>query len=90
MADKTGGAFDTADYRKLKYNSMQIAIATIKIRLRILPTPRYISIRKSVVAMVVTIPRRLLAKISEKVKRRQKKSKTKNRGIAAKEPGSIK
>jgi hypothetical protein len=59
-------------------------------RLRMLPTPRYINIRKRVMAIVATIPRREFAKIRENVKRRQKKSKTKNRGITAKEPGSIK
>jgi len=69
---------------------MQSAIATIRMRLRILPTPRYIRKRKKVRAIVARIPRLLLAKISEKVKRKQKKTKTKNRGITANESGSIK
>jgi len=55
-----------------------------------LPTPKYIRRRKKVVAIVATIPRRLLAKIKEKVKRRQKNIKTKNRKTAPNEPGSIK
>jgi hypothetical protein len=75
---------------KLKYNSIQVAIATIRIRLRIFPIPKYDSRRKKVRAMVATIPRLLFAKIREKVKRRQKKIRTKKRKIAPKEPGSTK
>jgi hypothetical protein len=75
---------------KLKYNSIQVAIATTRIRLRMLPIPRYISKRKNVRAIVIMIPRRELAKIKEKVKRRQKNIKTKNRGIVPKDPGSMK
>lgn len=41
-------------------------------------------------AIVATIPRRELAKINEKAKRRQKNINTKNIGIAPKEPGSMK
>jgi len=55
-----------------------------------LPTPRYIRRRKNDVATVATNPRRLLAKINEKVKRRQKNIKTKNKKITPKDPGSMK
>jgi hypothetical protein len=55
-----------------------------------LPTPKYIRRRKKVVAIVATIPRRELAKINEKVKRRQKNINMKNRKITPKESGSIK
>jgi len=58
--------------------------------LRILPTPRYIRRRKKVKAIVATIPRRELAKIKEKVKRRQKNIKTKRKGTAPNESGSTK
>jgi hypothetical protein len=69
---------------------MQRAIATIRMRLRIFPTPKYIRVRKKVMAIVATIPRRLLANINEKVKRRQKNIRIKKKKIAPKEPGSIK
>jgi hypothetical protein len=69
---------------------MQVEIATIKMRLRILPTPRYVRSRKKVRAIVATIPRLLFAKINEKVKRRQKNIKTKRKGTAARESGSTK
>jgi len=75
---------------KLKYNSIDSAIATIRIRLRILPTPKYIRRRKKLRAIVATTPRRLLAKISEKAKSRQKKARMKKSGITAKESGSTK
>ena len=90
MKIKTNGVYDIAAYFKLKYNSIQIAIATIRIKLRMLPTPRYIRRRKNDVATVATNPRRLLAKINEKVKRRQKNIKTKNKKITPKDPGSMK
>jgi hypothetical protein len=67
-----------------------MAIATIRIRLRILPTPKNVRRRKKVMAIVATTPRRLFANISEKVKRRQKNANMKNRGIAANESGSMK
>jgi hypothetical protein len=60
---------------------MQVAIATIRIKLRILPTPRYAIRIKDVKAIVVIIPRRLFAKTSENVKRKQKKIRTKKAGI---------
>jgi hypothetical protein len=69
---------------------MQRAIATIKTRLRILPIPRYIRKRKKVKVIVATIPLRLFAKTREKVKRRQKNIRVKNKGTAAKVSGSIK
>jgi len=59
-------------------------------RLRIFPTPKYIRRRKNVIAIVMTIPRRLFAKISENVKRRQKKTRMKKKRIAPKESGSAK
>jgi len=52
--------------------------------------PKYASKRKKVSAIVATIPRRELAKINEKVKRRQKNIKMKNRETTPKESGSIK
>jgi len=69
---------------------MHTAIATIKIRLRMLPTPKYIRRRKNVRAIAVTIPRRELAKIKEKVKRSAMNKPAKNRGTAPNVPGSMK
>jgi hypothetical protein len=69
---------------------MQRAIARMRIKLRMFPTPRYVRKRKKVVATVATIPLRLLAKINEKVKRRQKKTRIKKSGTTPKEAGSIK
>jgi hypothetical protein len=77
-------------HRKLKYNSIQVAIATIKIMLRILPTPKYTRIEKRDRDREMIRPRRELAKIKEKVKRRQKNIRTKKSRIVPKEHGSIK
>ena len=69
---------------------MQVPIATIKIKLRILPTPKYIRIKNMDKNMEAIKPRRLLAKRSENVKRSETKIVTKNRGITPNVPGSTK
>lgn len=69
---------------------METAIATIKRRLRILPTPKYAKTKKIDKDMEPISPRRVLVKRSEKVKSRAAKSNIKNAGTAAKFPGSTK
>lgn len=51
-----------------------------KSALRILPTPKYLRITNRVIAEEIMRPLRDLAKIIEKVKKRQENSKTKNKG----------
>jgi len=75
---------------RLKYSSILTTIATIKIKFRIFPTPKYDSKRKSKRATLKVIPRRELANNKEKVKRSVKKTIIKNIGVAPKVPGSIK
>jgi len=74
----------------VKYSSIHIAIATIKSRLRIFPTPRYARIEKRDREVEIINPRRVLAKIKEKVKRSVVKKMMKNRGTTPKIPGSTK
>lgn len=69
---------------------MQIAIARIKIKLRILPTPRYKSMRNKDNEELAMSPRRELAKRSEKVNNKLTKINIKNKGTAPKISGSTK
>jgi len=55
-----------------------------------LPTPKYLRIRNKVIPNEAKKPRLELAKIVEKVKRRLKKRRRKNPGIAKRASGSIK
>ena len=61
-----------------------------KRRFKILPTPKYLSIRKSKNAVDAKNPRLVLANKVEKVSSIARKSIKKNEGIAAKEKGSTK
>jgi hypothetical protein len=54
------------------------------------PTPKYARMKKNCMATEPIKPRLVLAKISEKVKRRATKKIIKNKNIAPKIPGSIK
>jgi hypothetical protein len=67
-----------------------VPIASIKIKLRILPTPKYNNIRNKDNEEAVISPRRELAKIKEKVKRRATKIVIKNKRITPNVPGSTK
>ena len=67
-----------------------MAIATIKTRLRIFPTPKKARIAKNVRDKEAMSPRREAAKIREKVKRSAANKITKNRGITPNVLGSIK
>jgi len=65
-------------------------IATIKIKLRIFPTPRYERNAKSDNDTEMIRPRRELAKIKEKVKRRAANRRAKNRAMVPKTSGLTK
>ncbi len=69
---------------------MQIAIARIKTKLRMLPTPKYISSKNKVNDIEAISPRREFAKRREKVNSRLEKNKIKKTGTAPKLSGSIK
>jgi hypothetical protein len=69
---------------------MEIAIARIKNKLIIFPTPRYARTKKREIDIAEISPLRVPAKRSEKVKSKVIKNKTKNRGIAKIVFGSIK
>lgn len=69
---------------------MQIAIARIKTKLRMFPTPRYIKIKNRVKEIDAISPRREWAKSKEKVKRIVVKKVIKNKGITPKVSGSTK
>ena len=69
---------------RLKYTSVQIAIARIKTKFKIFPTPRYIRIKKRVREMEAIKPRR------ECAKRIVVKKVIKNKGITPKMSGSTK
>ena len=69
---------------------MHIAIARIKIRLRILPIPKYIKMRNKDNEEEAMNPRRVLANNNEEVKSKTEKVKTKNTGTAPKVSGSTK
>lgn len=58
--------------------------------LRMFPTPKYLRITNRVTARETINPVRLAAKIIEKVKKRQAKTKTKNKGIARTKSGLTK
>jgi len=68
----------------VKYSSIHNDIATIRTRLRILPTPRYIRIRNKDRATEAINPRRELEKMREKVKRSAVKKVIKNNGTTPK------
>lgn len=69
---------------------MEMAIATIKKRFKILPTPKKLSKRKKVREMDPIKPRLVLANIKENVKRRVVKKRMKNTGIIKNVSGSTK
>jgi hypothetical protein len=63
----------------VKYSSIHVPIASIRIKLRIFPTPRYKRIENKVKEIEVTRPRLELAKMSEKVNSVAVKNVTKKR-----------
>jgi hypothetical protein len=71
---------DSFDYLRVKYSSMQTAIASISIKFSMFPTPRNRRIEKSVNDIEAINPRRELAKSKENVKRSAVKKVIKNRG----------
>lgn len=68
------------------------AIDTPKIRkkFKILPMPKYLRIKKKVIAVAVIIPLLVLIKRVEKVRTSVKKTSTKNKGTAPRVSGSTK
>lgn len=90
LYEKIDDIYGIAAYLTEKYSSIHTAIATIRIRLRIFPTPRYIRIAKRDEAIEIISPRRELANIKEKVKSNATKKVTKNKGTAPKVLGSTK
>jgi hypothetical protein len=77
-------------YLWLKYNSKHTAIATINIKFKMLPTPKYVSTKNREREMEAISPRRELAKISEAVKSKLAKIRMKNKKTAPKALGFIK
>lgn len=69
---------------------MQVAIASIRLKLNQLPTPKYMRIEKRERDREIKKPLRELAKIKEKVKRRVTKNVIKNKGTTPKVLGSTK
>ncbi len=69
---------------------MLTAIATIKSRLRIFPTPKYIKARNRDREVDIINPRREFPKSRENVKRKLTKDRTKKRGTARNVSGSTK
>lgn len=67
-----------------------MAIATIKRKFNILPTPKKLSKKKKVKEIDPIKPRLVLANIKENVKRRVVKKRTKNIGITRNVSGSTK
>ena len=59
-------------------------------KFKIFPIPKNLSIKNSSMAKEIRRPRLVLAKIVEKVKRRARKDKTKNKGSIPKKFGSKK
>lgn len=73
-----------------KYISIVITIAARRIKLTILPIPKYLKRRKMVKPAASVNPLLRLAKIVEKVKRRARKRRTKKTGRIPNVSGSMK
>jgi hypothetical protein len=74
----------------VKYSSTHIRIATIRIKLRILPTPKNAKIRKKDNAVPAKRPRLVLAKTNEKVNKNAMNDSRKKRGTIPIKSGSTK
>ena len=75
---------------RLKYISAVIKSPEIRRKFNIFPTPKYLRIKKSVMPNEIKNPLLELANIVEKVKRRARKTKTKNPGTTKAVSGSTK
>jgi hypothetical protein len=74
----------------MKNSSVVMAIPTMRRKLIMLPTPKYLSMRNIVNPSAAIRPLLPLTKIVEKVKRSAKKVSIKNTGIAKEKSGSTK
>jgi len=81
---------DSCVYLVPKYNSIHIAIATIKIRFRKFPTPKYAKIKYNSIDIAPIKPRLLDANTKEIVKSKARNTSIKNKNTVPKYPGSTK